>query len=164
MKRGSSFRPAGERTGRFGRRLRWLTNGTAIEKLFAGEALARDGTDLPEQEAQLVLSFAQAFAAEQDEYVKVSLGSWLWDYIYSRTGDAGRVQILNATIRAATTPSELVSGFALDHLSQADPRLLQKPGIESGPEVVRLLENRKAQETDAGVVHQLDEIIHAIRR
>src|SRR5207249_4757505 len=80
---------------RFDRHLRWLTNGTIIEKLFAGEALAQEFTDLSQQKTQLVLSFSQVYAAEKDEYVKVSLGTWLWDQIYERTDEAGRIQILN---------------------------------------------------------------------
>jgi hypothetical protein len=149
----------------FGRRLRWLTNGTNVEKLFAGEALAREGTNLSHQQGeQLVRSFSDVYARETDEYVKISLGTWLWDYIYERTDEAGRIQILNATIAATSVPSELVSGFALDHVLQADPRLLRNPGVHPTAEFHRLLDKRKEQETDPEERRRVDAIIHSIAR
>lgn len=149
----------------FGRRLRWLTNGTNVEKLFAGEALAREGTNLSQQqEEQLVRSFSDVYARETDEYVKVSLGAWLWDHIYERADEAGRIQILNATIAATSVPSVLVSGFALDHVLEADPRLLRNPGVHPTAELHRLLDKRKEQETDPEERRKLDTITRSIAR
>jgi hypothetical protein len=148
----------------FGRRLHWLTDGTNIEKLFAGEALAREGADASQQKAQLVLSFSQVFAKETDEYVKVSLGTWLWDYIYKPADETGRIHILNATIATASVASELVRGFALDHLAEADPRLLRNPAVHPTSELRRLFEKRKEQERDSDERRKLDEIIRAIAR
>ncbi len=153
-----------DRTAAFERRLRWLTAGNAVQKLFAGETLATEGAVLPQQEAQLILGFTRSFGAEPDEYVKISLGSLLWDRLYERVDEAGRVQILNAAIEAAGSPSESVRSYALDRLAETDPALLRQPGIRPTPEVVRLLEDRRAHETDAGMRHQLDQIINSLRR
>jgi len=148
----------------FARRLQWLTNGTNIEKLFAGEALAREGADLSPQKAPLLLSFSEVFAKETDEYVKVSLGTWLWDYIYKPADETGKIHIVNATIATASVPSELVRGFALDHLAETDPELLRNPAVHPTSELRRLFEKRKEQERDSDERRKLDEILRAIAR
>ena len=157
----------GEQTdaNRFARRLRWLTTGDSVQKLFAGEALAKNGVPhQAEAEHQLGLAFANAFAQEQDVYVKISLGTWLWDHIFARSDQASRINIINVTIQAASSTSGNVRMLALDRLSETDPELLRKPGVNSSREVVQLLEERRQLETDTNVRDNLDRIITALRR
>jgi hypothetical protein len=144
-------------------RLRWLASGDAVQKLFGGEALARD-TLTPQELTQFVAALAGAFTREQDEYVKVSLGSWMWDQVYPRAAEAPQIEILNATMQAISSPSQGARSLALDRLSQADPELLRNPAVKPSADAVRLLEGRRAAETDPGVRDSLSRIIAALRR
>jgi hypothetical protein len=144
-------------------RLRWLVSGDAVQKLFGGEALARD-TLTPQELTQFVAALAGAFTREQDEYVKVSLGSWMWDQVYPRAAEAPQIEILNATMQAISSPSQGARSLALDRLSQADPELLRNPAVKPSADAVRLLEGRRAAETDPGVRDSLSRIIAALRR
>jgi len=155
-------RSKGGHAGEIDHYLHWLSAGTIVQKLFAGEALAKEAP--PDQVGQVSLDLSTAFVKEQDDYVKISLGTWLWDDIFPRADTKGKVAILNATIRAATSQSPNTSDFALDRLSEADSQLFREPGVEPLPGVVRLLEQRKGKETDAKVRQHLDGIIAALRR
>ena len=144
--------------------LHWVAGGSTVEKLFAGQALSKDGPTPAGWSARINLAVAGAFASEKDEYVKISLGSWLWDDLFPHADEEGRVSIVNATIRVASSGSTDARRFALDRLSAADPQLLRRQGVKPSGEIVRLLEDRKEKETDADVRRHLDEIIEALRR
>jgi hypothetical protein len=158
-----SERSLKDRNARFDKLFARL-HGGIVEKLYAGEALAKDSHFRPEEEVRIGEALPRAFAEEKDEYVKISLGSWLWDLVYPRAGVAGRVNTLKATIQAAGSASENVRTFALDRLAQAEPTGLREAGVKASPDVVRLLEDRHAKEDDAGVRHHLEQIIAVLRR
>jgi hypothetical protein len=149
---------------RFNRRLRWLASGDVVQKLFAGEILAKE-RHAGDQTSRLILAFARAFSEEQDPYTKISLGTWLWQDIYPQTiSEDGRIAIVNATIGAVSSESPNVRRFVIDRLSEVDPALLGKPAIQPSPEVISLLEDRRRNERDASVQMNLDRVINALRR
>lgn len=147
----------------FRKRLDQLRGGT-VEKLFAGEALAHETSFRPEEQTLMEESYARAFVGETDDYVKISLGSWLWDLVYPKAGSAGRSSIVNATIQAAGSPAQQVRTFALDRLTDADAKDLRDAGAKASPELIRLLEERHSAEEDAGVRRHLEEVISALRK
>jgi hypothetical protein len=149
---------------RFDRRLRWLASADVVQRLYAGEALAKD--DRPAEPPRTLLrTFAHAFLVERDEYTAMSLGAWLWENLYPRvTSEDGRIVILNATLAAASSDSRYVRNFVVDHLAASDLNLLRKPGIQPSAEAVSLLEQRLAQETDAGVKERTSRVIDALHR
>ncbi len=138
--------------------------GGPVEKLFAGEALSSEGPFRPEEENQIAEALSRAFSEEKDVYIKISLGSWLWDLVYPKVGLAGRANTLNATIQAAGSDAEQVRSFALDRLAEADPKELRETGVKASPEAIRLLEERHSAEEDADVRRHLEEIIAVLRR
>jgi hypothetical protein len=149
---------------RFDRRLGWLASGDIVQKLFAGETLAKDRNS-GDQTSRLIPAFARAFAGEQDPYTKISLGSWLWHDIYPRAANEDDcIAIVNATIGAASSESLNVRHFAIDRLSEVDPGLLGKPRIQASLEVITQLEDRRRTESDARVQDSLGRIIEALRR
>lgn len=151
-----------DRSTLFRKRLTQL-RGTTVEKLFAGEALAGHGPLSAEEQVQLGEAFPRAYAEEKDDYVRASLGSWLWD-LYPRLSGAGQTNTLNATMQVAGSASKIVRTLALDYLAQASPKSLLDPAVKPTSEVVRLLDARREAEVDAGERHRLEEIIAALRR
>ena len=149
---------------RFDCRLRWLASGDVVQKLFAGEILAKEG-QTGDRMSRVILAFARAFSEEQDPYTKISLGTWLWQNIYPQTvSEDGRIAIVNATIGSASSESPDVRTFVIDRVSDVDPRLLGKPAVQPSREVIALLEDRRRNEPDASVRESLDRVINALRR
>jgi hypothetical protein len=144
------------------RYLGWLARDNQLEKLYAGEALARN-KELQTGSA-VIEAYAHAFASEQDVYTKMSLGTWMWDYIFERASARDRVQIVNVTIEALQSTAPSIRDLALDRISEVDPAVLREPTLRPSAEAVRLLEERRQDETDSGVRHHLEEIIAALRR
>jgi hypothetical protein len=140
----------------------WLAHGNQLEKLYAGEALARNGEI--QTSSAIIEAYAHAFASEQDVYTKMSLGTWMWDYIFERASARDRVRIVNVTIEALQSTAPSIRDLALDRISEIDPAVLQEPTLRPSAEAVRLLEERKQEETDPGVRHHLEEIMAALRR
>lgn len=147
----------------FKKRLAQLRGGP-VEKLFAGEALASEGPFRPEEETQIAEAFPRAFSEEKDAYIKISLGSWLWDLVYPKAGHVGRANTLNATIQAIGSTTEQIRIFALDRLAEANPKELREAAVKASPEAIRLLEDRHSAEEDADVRRHLEEIIAALRQ
>lgn len=144
--------------------LRWLAQGSIVPKLFGAEALAKD-QDLPDvdREGRIAAAFSDAFIAERDLFVRLSLGTWMWDYIYSRTNPAGQVLIINATIKGAEDASEDIRRFALDRLTTVASVKLEQPTVTKSPEAVRRLQERLNQETDLDARNQIQKVIDALR-
>ncbi len=148
---------------RFEHRLRWLLSGDTIEKLFAGEGLAKD-TPSADELARLLPAYARAFSDEHDPYVAISLGTWLWRDLYPRADKAGQIAIVNATIAVASSEEANARSFAVDRLSGCDPSLLTDPAIKPSSKAITQLEDRRASEPDAATRQSLDRIIHALQR
>ena len=147
----------------FQKRLAQLQAST-VEKLFAAEALAMQEAMSAPELALFGEALARSFADEASDFVKLSLGAWLWDRVYPSSVGSGRVQVLNATLRAAASPSATVRTFALDRISQADLQALRDPAVVASVDVLRQLQSAQAQETDAQVRKRIDDVLAALRR
>lgn len=144
--------------------LRWLAQGSTVAKLFGAEALAKD-KDLPDvdREGRVAAAFSDAFAAERDLFVRLSLGEWMWDHIYSRTSATGQVSIINATIKGVGDASEDIRRFSLDRLTTVASVKLEQPTVIKSPEAIRRLQERLNQETDPEARNQIEKVIAALR-
>lgn len=161
---------AGERQGgsadsRVPRRLAQL-RGIALEKLYAGEALAHHrGAFSAAQQAQVADAMTRAYAEEREPYVKISLGTWLWEPLYRKFSRTGRTQVLNAMLAtAAAEPDGQVRTQALDRLALAEPAQLRERDIVVPPQALAPLAQRLAAETDAGSRRHIEEVLAALRR
>jgi hypothetical protein len=149
---------------RLTRYLQSLSQGTAVQKLFAAEVLAKDmDFGNAEQQGQIATAFATEFASEPDLYVRLNVGTWMWDNIYSRTNAVGKVAILNATLQGAENTSPDIRRFCLDRLVLAEPKDLQQVGVTKSPEVVRLLQERLQLETFPEVRDRIQKVIDALQ-
>lgn len=144
--------------------LGWLTQGSTVAKLFGAEALAKD-PDLPsvDREGRVAAAFSNAFLAERDLFVRLSVGAWMWDHIFARTNPAGQVLIINASIKAAEEDLEDIRRFALDRLTTVASVHLEQPAITKSPEATRRLQERFDQETDPEARKQIKKVIDALR-
>lgn len=147
------------------RYLDYLVSELTVLELFGAEALARDG-DLPDidQTGQVAQTMAVVFASGQNVFVRLSVGTWMWDNIYPRTNNAGIVAIINATLKGVSDASDDIRRFSLDHLAEVAPADVRQPGMMRNPEAVRLLQEQLAQETDPGVRDHLRKLIDALPR
>lgn len=129
------------------RYLGWLTSGSVVTRLFAAEALARD-KDLPEIDprGEIAVAFAKSFDAEKDVFARVNLGEWMWAGIYTRTVSAGKVAILNASVRGMADSSVEVRRLCLDKLPDASLRDLDSPLLVKVPAAIPFIEGRLAEE------------------
>ncbi len=115
---------------RMARYLRWLQEGHPVQTLFGAEALAKD-YDLTEVDktGQVAKAFAQVFSANPDTFVRISVGTWMWERIFKKTNAQGEVAILNATVRGLEGPDEDVQRFSLGQLLGVDSSKLRQTGI-----------------------------------
>lgn len=146
------------------RYLGWLRSGSPIPKLFGAEALARD-EDLPEidPKGDVATAFAKGFDTANDLFVRMSLGEWMWSGIYPRTNEAGKVAILDASLRGAADPSEDVRRLCLDKLAEVGPRDLELPGLIKVPAAVPFVEERLAEETAPASRARLQKVLKIVR-
>jgi hypothetical protein len=147
------------------RYLGWLTSGSVVPKLFGAEALARD-KDLPEIDprGEIAVAFAKSFEAEKNVFVRLNLGEWMWAGIYSRTNSAGKVAILNATLRGAADPTGEVRRLCLDKLPDASLRDLDSPSLVKVPAAIPFLEGRLAEEMPPEPRARLKKLLDFLRR
>ena len=144
--------------------LRWLANGRAPEKLFAAEALAKDKPPLADADGRVATSFALSFNADRDVYVRLNLETWMWEDIYPRTNRAGRINILNATIRGALDASEDIRRFSLDRIVEVDPEQIHQARVAPVGGVLQALEERLKRESSPEARAQVQKVIEALRR
>jgi hypothetical protein len=149
---------------RFTRYLHYLTDGPTVSKLFGAEALAKD-TDLSDvdREGKIASAMAATFISDLAIYVRLSMGTLMWQRIYSRTNSIGKIAILNATIKGVEDPSEDISRFSIDHLMMAEPAALAQAGVKKSSEAVRLLQEQLGFETSADVRAHSQQLIDALR-
>ncbi len=118
---------------RFPRLLTWM-NADAVHRLYAGEAVATAQVLSAEETGQAVTALAEAFLREQDEFIKVSFGTWLWDGLFPRAPEASRIVILNATIQAAASPVQRSTPFGPGPPLTDQPRVAAESSREAGAE------------------------------
>ncbi|HEX3250806.1 MAG TPA: hypothetical protein VHS05_15345 [Pyrinomonadaceae bacterium] len=145
------------------RYLKYLAEGSTVEKLFGGEALAKD-TDLTDvdQDGEIAIAMSAIVVSNESSYVRLSVGTWMWENIYTRTNPVGQIAIINATIKATETPSEDIQRLSLDYLTGIDPNDLRQSGVVSNPALLTRLEERLSLETGAKEQDQLQKIISAL--
>ena len=146
------------------RELQWLGSGQRLEKLFAGESLAKEGAQVRELRGRVIAAYAKAFAAEPDPYIKINLGTWLWEDIFPLADESDQARILNATIPATASKQANVRDFAMDRLTSASPGLYNARSLSAAPALPHLLEERKRQEQDEEVRKHIDDILAALRK
>jgi hypothetical protein len=146
------------------RYLGWLASAEPNHALFGGEALARD-EDLPDVDphGEVAAAFARAVGVAKDPSIRANLIEWMWSGIYGRTNEAGRVTLINASLRGAADPDEDVRRVALDKLSEAEMKDFDAPGIAKEPAAVPFLEDRLAEETAPEPRARLKKLIEIAR-
>jgi hypothetical protein len=142
----------------------WLAQGDIIGKLFGGEALAKDKLPGVDQSGHVATAFVKAYDVERDIYVRLSLGTWMWEDIFPHTNTKGQAEIINAAIRSATDTAEAIRGLSLNHLVEIDPQQLARPEIVPTAAVLKALEERQAQESSAEARLQVHKAMDALKR
>lgn len=149
--------------GRVDRYLRWVKEGSVVERLFGGEALAKDPLPGVDPEGRIAPVLAGSFAGGPDVFVRLTLGEWLWQRIYAKTNATGRRTIIHATVLGGADKNPDLSRFSLDRLSEVDPVDLRGSSLTPPPEVILRLEERMAAETAPMSKAHLVAVIHALR-
>lgn len=157
-------RTRADSNARVSRYLRWLAEGSTVERLFGAEALAKDGLTPAGHPERVAAAFARAFGSELSLPVRLSLGEWMWDSVFPGSNAAGQVAIINATIESASDAAAEIRDLALDRLVEAEPGKLHQPGVVAGPQVIRLLEARLTHEPAPEARKQIERVIAALRR
>ena len=144
--------------------LRELPVVPTVQKLFGAEALA-EGVELArvDDEGQVAKAIAAAFASGDSVYVRWSAGEWMWDNVYPHTSAAGKVAIINATIRGMEDASEDIRRFSLDQLMTADPADLRLAGVTKSSKTIRLLQGQLELEISPEVRDHIQQVINALR-
>jgi hypothetical protein len=152
-----------ELSARKARYLAYLTEGKTVKRLFGAEALAKD-RDLPEIDptGEVAVAMAAVFVSNETIYVRLSVGTWMWENIYPRTNPAGKAAVINATIKGMEDASEDGRRFSENYLASIDPADLKQPGVVAGSETMRLLQERLSLETAAEIRDHLQEMIDAL--
>ncbi|MFL5310143.1 MAG: hypothetical protein ACJ79H_06755 [Myxococcales bacterium] len=149
---------------RLSRYLRWLEGRNPVQQLFAAEAAAKDALPGVDEHGIVATAFAKAFASGADAFLRLSVGSWMWDRIYLRTNAQGRAEIVNATLQSAQDRDRDVAQFSLDRLAEADPESLRVEAVVPEPRVIRLLQDRLGAETSPEAAARLVAVIDALQR
>jgi hypothetical protein len=146
------------------RYLGWLSSSEPLHALFGAEALARDH-DLPDVDPRgdVAAALGRAANAATDDDVRMNLVEWMWSGLARRTNEAGRVALINATLRCAADPDEDVRQICLDKLSEVDVTDLEAPGVAKAPATVPFLEARIAEETAPEPRAHLNKILNLAR-
>lgn len=148
----------------FARYLRYLTEGTTVEKLFGAEALAKD-LDLPNSglTTQVAIAMATTFSSDPSIYVRLSVGSWMWESVYLRTDTVGKVAVINATINGVENPSQDIRRFSIERLMLAAPADLTDAEVIKDSEAVRVLQEQLQLETAPEVRDRIQQVIAALQ-
>lgn len=151
-------------SARKARYLAYLTEGDTVKILFGAETLAKD-LDLPEvdQTGQVAIAMSAVFVSNGTIYARLSVGTWMWEDIYPRTNPAGKVAVIDATIKGIEDASEDIRRFSLDHLTGIDPADLRQPGVVASPEAIRLLQERLSLETATEVQDHIQKLIDILK-
>jgi hypothetical protein len=149
----------------FTRYLHYLTDGPTVQKLFGAEALAKD-TALFEvdREGKVASAMGAIFNSDLSEYVRLSVGHWMWKRIYPRTNTEGKVALLNATITGVEDQSEDIRRFSIDHLMLADPADLELSGVKKSLQAIDLMQEQIESETSSDVRAQSQKVIDVLRK
>jgi hypothetical protein len=160
----SQEKPEQDPAARKARYLAYLAEGETVERLFGAEALAKD-RDLPEidQTGQVATAMAAVFISDATIYVRISVGTWMWENIYPRTSPEGKVAVINATIKGTEDSSEDIRRFSRDYLSRAGTADLLQTGVRKSSEAASLMQEQLELETSPEVRAHLQKLIDVLR-
>jgi hypothetical protein len=149
---------------RLSRYFQWLQAPNPVPVLFAGEALATDKILLPvDKNGQFANAFASSFNAQSDYYVKISVGTWMWDDIFPRTNAQGEVVIINTILSALLSPSEEVREFAMDRLLTMDNLdTLKQTGVMRSEQVADFLRQQVSVEATPEDMKRINELVRIL--
>ncbi|MCP4130461.1 MAG: hypothetical protein GY754_05720 [bacterium] len=145
--------------------LEWIEGDNTIQKLFAAEALAKDSDFANIDDIdKIAVKFSGSFMAEKDTYTGISIGTWMWNNIYSRAGEKGKINIINATINRIGDRDEDIKQFSLDQIiSNVKPEIIQNPGVIKNDKAIGYLKERLELEEAIEVREQVQAIIDAMQ-
>jgi hypothetical protein len=139
---------------RLARYLQWLRSGATVQRLFAGEAVARDA--LPgAHDSEAAVTLAHALAATDNPFAQLALSGWAWDQLYERTTHDGRVAIVNATVQVAHGQQEAARRYCQDRLTAAGAAALKQDGVHKDAAAAALLRKRAESEPSAELRREL---------
>jgi hypothetical protein len=141
--------------------LAWLRGGRLVQKLFAGEALARDPLPGVDAEGQAAAGMASLLADEKAPmFARLSAVGWLFDGLWVRTNAQGKALALRAGARTAGEADANLRRFSLEALLGLDPLTLRQEGVADA-EASRLLRERAGDLAEPQSV-QLEKLAEAI--
>jgi len=129
-------------------------------RLFAAEALAKDD-DLPgvDHTGQIAAALARVFQTDPDVYVRLAVGTWMWDGIWQKTNTAGRTAIADSAVDGVRDADQDVSRLSLEHLlALATPDLIQRRSAGAA----QILRDRSRRVADPGERSRIDALIRRI--
>lgn len=139
--------------------LGWLKQSQPLLTLFGAEALSKDA-DLPnvDKNGQVATELAHAFTGQTDLFVRISIATWMWSGVWSRSNAMGQAALVNSTAHALNDPSPDVRRLALEKLLALDgPPLLNNPQIQKTPSNTKALREaqRNASSDEAARIESL---------
>ncbi len=125
--------------------LAWLEGGRLVQRLFAGQSLARDPLPGVDQDGDVAVAMAHLLGDDAAlPFARLSAVEWLFDHVWRRTNGRGKLEAIRAGARALSAKDANVRRFALDALTGLDPlRLRLDDLVDSG--AARLLRERAAE-------------------
>jgi len=149
-------------SARLAQYLHWLRAGAIVQRLFAGEAVARDS--LPgTHDTEAAEALAQAFVSSDNPFAQIALAGWIWDQLYERTTREGRVAIVNATVQVTRGPREASRRYAQDRLAGAGPLVLAQEGVRKDAEAAALLRKRAEAESSTSLRQEILTVANALQ-
>jgi hypothetical protein len=128
-------------------------------RLFAAEALAKDD-DIPgDPSGRIAEAVARVFQTDPDIYVRLAVGTWMWDGIWQRTSTAGRSAVVDSAVDGLRDADQDVSRFSFEHLLALDtPDLIQRQSAGAA----QILRDRSLRVADPDERSRIDALIRRI--
>lgn len=154
--------PAPERLTTY---LAWLSHeGPIVQRLFAAEALAKKETlSDPTAAVRAAPVFARVFLSSDDLFLRLNVGTWMWENIYPRTDLSGRRAIVMALLEGAASSQPDIERFSLDSLTTANPSGLREVSVPGNSAAFSRLQNRLEEETSADARAHIKMVIDALQ-
>lgn len=130
--------------------LEWLKKGGMVQRIFAGEALTRDGLPGVDADGQAATAVAEVLGDESAApFLRISALEWLKDRLWSLTNPAGKAAGIRAEAKALSAKDANVRQFSQDALSDLDPLRLREDGVADAAAAGLLRERAAALEEPA---------------
>jgi hypothetical protein len=115
--------------------LGWLAQSQPVYVLFGAEALATD-PDLAAVHAspRAAAEMGRVFLTHSDTYVRLSVGSWMWQRVWGKATREGRAALVNSALRGLEDANADIRRFSLEQLlAVGDATLFADPAVEKRP-------------------------------